>query len=151
MLGGIAEVLSGLLGRTDLAVSGRELPPAGGCAHAPPLRHPRGGLPYTPGQPIARSLPLNAAVAGFVRWMCEMGFVGEYAWSDIWEYYSRWHCADEKLVPVPVNRKAYFAQELAKLCERGQVRVLQEGRVRRLTTYTIQAETAPARRLEAVA
>jgi hypothetical protein len=140
MLGGIADALSGLWGRTDLAASGRELPPPGGCAHhAPSPRPQRGGLPYTPGQPIARSLPLNAAVAGFVRWMCEMGFIGEYAWFDIWEYYSLWYSAEEKLVPVPVNRKAYFAQELAKLCERGQVRVLQEGRVRRLTTYTILA------------
>jgi hypothetical protein len=139
MLGGITEALSGLWGGTDKAVGGRGLPRSMEPARQPTPRRPVVGLVYTPGQPIVRSLPLDAAAAGFVRWMCEFGFVGEYTWSDIWDFYSGWHCADEKLVPVPPNRKAYFAQELAKLCERGQVRVLQQGRVRRLRTYKIVA------------
>ena len=69
--------------------------------------------------------------------MQEMGFEGEWAWCDVWGFYSEWFYADEKLAPLPDAMKAMFANELGKLCQKGQVRVRENGRVRRLTTYTI--------------
>jgi hypothetical protein len=61
---------------------------------------------------------------------------GERTWRAIWEFY-QWLCEEEDLVPLPEGMKARFAQELAKLCQRGQVRLREGGRLRRLTTYVL--------------
>ena len=141
MLGGFAQTLHGLLGGRNgsQGVAATGLVPAdtgspvGGAAH----RRTTGVTPaYRRGQPIARPLPPTAAASRFVSWMSDMGFVGEYAWRDLLDFYA-WHCAEEKLLPIPVNHLASLAHELGELCAKGQIRVMEEGRRRRLTTYTI--------------
>ena len=89
------------------------------------------------GLAIQRPLSPAAAVRRFVAWMNAQEFVGERTWRALLDFYS-WHCEEESLVPLPASLLgSRFATELAKMCSRGQVQVRENGRVQRLTTYTI--------------
>jgi len=68
--------------------------------------------------------------------MQALDLTGERTWRAIWDFY-RWLCDEEGLVPLPETMQARFAHELSKLCRRGQVRIREDGKLRRLTTYTI--------------
>lgn len=96
---------------------------------------------YRPGQPIARPLSPSDAAVRFVTWMRSQNFCGEYLWRDLLEYFA-WFVTEERLVPLPEQHRAMFAHELAKLCPRGQVRMTENGRRRRLTTYFVPAPPA---------
>lgn len=98
-------------------------------------------LRYRVGLPIARPLSPSAAASRFLEWMRSQGFCGEYLWRDLLEYFA-WFVAEEHLVPFPDQQRALFAHELGKHCSRGQVRITENGRRRRLTTYFL--EPAPA-------
>jgi hypothetical protein len=71
--------------------------------------------------------------------MVERDLTGEFLWRDVWSYYAEWFCSEEKVVPLPAGMKAKFAEALALHCTRDQVRVWEDGRKRRLTTYRIVA------------
>ena len=88
------------------------------------------------GLAIRRSLPTQAAAKWFVDQMQSYELTGERTWRALWDFYL-WLCEEEELVPLPETMQARFAHELAKLCRRGQVRIREDGKLRRLTTYTI--------------
>lgn len=88
------------------------------------------------GLPIVRPLPPSVEVPAFVHWMQEHGFTGERTWEAMSSFYL-WFCKDQGRVPLPATMEARFARELAKLCPRGQIRLRQNGKLRRLRTYTI--------------
>ena len=67
---------------------------------------------------------------------------GERTWRALWDCYI-WFCEEEELVPLPETMKARFAHELSKLCQRGQVRIREGGKLRRLTTYAV-SDVEPA-------
>jgi hypothetical protein len=90
----------------------------------------------TRGLAIRRALPTREAAMRFVHEMQSRELTGERTWRAIWEFY-QWLCEEEDLVPLPEGMKARFAQELAKLCQRGQVRLREGGKLRRLTTYVL--------------
>ncbi len=93
------------------------------------------------GLAIERPLPPEEAARRFVSWMRDQDFGGERAWSRLLEFYA-WHCQEEGLVPLgPGLLRSQFAIALANLCPRRQIRIREEGRLVRLTTYTIPAET----------
>jgi hypothetical protein len=96
---------------------------------------------YQAGLPIARPLSPSAAVPGFLDWMRSQGFCGEYLWRDLLEYFA-WFVTEERLVPFPEQQRAMFAHELSKHCKRGQVRLTENGRRRRLTTYFLEPASA---------
>lgn len=93
---------------------------------------------YRAGLPIARPLSPSAAASRFLEWMRSQGFCGEYLWRDLLEYFA-WFVTEEHLVPFPEQQRALFAHELSKRCMRGQVRITENGRRRRLTTYFLEA------------
>jgi len=88
------------------------------------------------GQEIRRPLSTKAAAKWFVEEMQSRELTGERTWRAVWNFYL-WLCVEEELVPLPETMQARFAHELNKLCPRGQVRVHEGGRLKRLTTYTI--------------
>ncbi len=88
------------------------------------------------GLAIRRSLSPQAAAKCFVDQMQSYELTGERTWHALWEFYL-WLCEEEQLIPLPENMQARFAHELGKLCRRGQVRIREGGKLRRLTTYTI--------------
>ncbi len=88
------------------------------------------------GQDIPRPLPAKEAARWFVSEMLSRELTGERTWRALWDCY-HWFCDEEDHVPLPEGMKARFAQELAKLCERGQVRIREGGKLRRLTTYVV--------------
>ncbi len=90
----------------------------------------------TRGLAIRRALPTREAAKRFVHEMQSRELTGERTWRAIWEFY-QWLCEEKDLVPLPEGMKARFAQELAKLCQRGQVRLREGGKLRRLTTYVL--------------
>lgn len=90
----------------------------------------------TRGLAIRRALPTREAAKRFVHEMQSRELTGERTWRAIWEFY-QWLCEEEDLVPLPEGMKARFAQELAKLCQRGQVRLREGGKLRRLRTYAV--------------
>jgi hypothetical protein len=109
-------------------------------------------LPMPEPPPAARPratillLPLSppAAAQRFRDWMLAWGFTGTREWSGpngLWEYY-RWHCADEKLQPIPDQ---LLANALAKIVAKKQVRDHSSGSLRRISTYCIEAPTPPAK------
>lgn len=140
--------VAGLLGTYDgsiATVTDVRLPPAGtGSAARQTRGKPRAVASdrcqyrYRSGQPIARPLPPGAAAMRFVAWMRSQNFCGEYLWRDLLEYFD-WFAVEEHLVPLPEQQRAMFAHELGKLCRRGQVRLTENGRRRRLTTYIVSA------------
>lgn len=72
------------------------------------------------------------------------GTVGEFLWRDLVELYDVL-AEEEGMPPLSPLMRSLFAQQLARLCQRGQVRVTENGRRRRLTTYTVPpAELAAA-------
>ena len=88
------------------------------------------------GLAIRRSLPTHAAAELFVHQMQSYELTGERTWRALWDFYL-WLCEEEALVPLPETMQARFAHELGKLCRRGQVRIREGGRLRRLTTYVV--------------
>ena len=88
------------------------------------------------GLAIRRSLPTQAAAEWFVHQMQSYELTGERTWRALWDFYL-WLCEEEELIPLPETMQARFAHELSKLCRRGQVRIREGGKLRRLTTYTI--------------
>jgi hypothetical protein len=88
------------------------------------------------GLAIRRSLPTQAAAEWFVDQMQSYELTGERTWRALWDFYL-WICGEEGLIPLPETMQARFAHELRKLCRRGQVRIREGGKLRRLTTYTI--------------
>lgn len=82
-------------------------------------------------QPIVRPLHPVTAAKRFVR-------VGEFLWRDLVELYDV-HAEDEGIAPLSPLMRSLFAQQLAQLCRRGQVRMTENGRRRRLTTYLVPA------------
>ena len=88
------------------------------------------------GQEIPRPLPAKEAARWFVFEMQQRELTGERTWRALWDCYL-WFCDEEELVPLPKTMQARFAHELSKLCQRGQVRIREGGKLRRLTTYTV--------------
>lgn len=88
------------------------------------------------GLAIHRSLSAQAAAEWFVHQMQSYELKGERTWGALWDFYL-WLCEEEQLVPLPETMKARFAHELSKLCRRGQVRIREGGKLRRLTTYDV--------------
>lgn len=88
--------------------------------------------------PVARPLPPAIDANRFFQWLPSNGYVGEFLWRDLLVLYDTYVEA-EGLVPMSPLMRSMFAQQLGKLCRRGQVRVFENGRRRRLTTYTIPA------------
>lgn len=94
--------------------------------------------------PIVREPPIAIAAKWFVSDLQTRGTVGEFLWRDLVELYDV-HAEEEGLPPLSPLMRSLFAQQLALLCQRGQVRVTENGRRRRLTTYTVPpAELAAA-------
>ena len=94
------------------------------------------------GQGIPRPLPAKEAARWFVSEMQSRELTGERTWRALWDCYI-WFCEEEELVPLPETMKARFAHELSKLCQRGQVRIREGGKLRRLTTYAV-SDVEPA-------
>ena len=94
------------------------------------------------GQEIPRPLPAKEAARWFVSEMQSRELTGERTWRALWDCYI-WFCEEEELVPLPETMKARFAHELSKLCQRGQVRIREGGKLRRLTTYAV-SDVEPA-------
>ena len=88
------------------------------------------------GLAIRRPLATKASAEWFVHEMQSRELTGERTWRALWEFYL-WLCEEEELIPLPETMQARFAQELNKLCQRGQVRVREGEKLRRLTTYAI--------------
>lgn len=94
--------------------------------------------------PIIREPPMTTAAKWFVSDLQTRGTVGEFLWRDLVELYDV-HAEAENLPPLSPLMRSLFAQQLARLCQRGQVRVRENGRRRRLTTYIVPpAELAAA-------
>jgi hypothetical protein len=94
------------------------------------------------GQQISRPLPAKEAARWFVSEMQSRELTGERTWRALWDCYI-WFCEEEELVPLPETMKARFAHELSKFCQRGQVRIREGGKLRRLTTYAV-SDVEPA-------
>ncbi len=94
------------------------------------------------GQEIPRPLPAKEAARWFVSEMQSRDLTGERTWRALWDCYI-WFCEEAELVPLPETMKARFAHELSKLCQRGQVRIREGGKLRRLTTYAV-SDVEPA-------
>lgn len=88
------------------------------------------------GQEIRRPMQVKDAARWFVEELQSREIVGERTWRALWDCYT-WFCDEAELVPLPVGMKSRFAKELAELCQRGQVRVHEGGKLRRLTTYDV--------------
>lgn len=88
------------------------------------------------GLAILRPLATKASAEWFVHEMQSRELTGERTWRALWEFYL-WLCEEEELIPLNETMQARFAHELNKLCQRGQVRVREGGKLKRLTTYTI--------------
>ncbi len=89
-------------------------------------------------KPIARSLPPAIDASRFCAWLPLNGYAGEFLWRDLLSVYEA-YVEIEGLTPMSPLMRSMFAQHLGKLCRRGQVRITENGRRRRLTTYTIPA------------
>ena len=87
---------------------------------------------------IDRPLSPDAAAALFVHWCQETGLTGERLWRDLWRLYAEWHCHDQGIAPLPDRMSAQFAQALSQHCRKGQLRLYENGRLRRLTTYEVE-------------
>ena len=92
------------------------------------------------GQEIRRPLPTKEAARWFVEELQSRELVGERTWRALWDCYV-WFCEEAEIVSLPESMKARFAHELSKLCRRGQVRIREGGRLRRLTTYVVADTT----------
>ena len=88
------------------------------------------------GLEIRRALPTAEAVEWFIDQMQSHELTGERTWQALWDCYL-WLCEEAELVPLAETMKARFAHELSKLCRRGQVRIREGGKLRRLTTYAV--------------
>ena len=86
---------------------------------------------------IDRPLSPDAAAALFVHWCQETGLTGERLWRDLWQLYVEWHCHEQGIVSLPDRMSAQFAQALSRHCRKGQIRLYENGRLRRLTTYEV--------------
>jgi hypothetical protein len=89
-------------------------------------------------KPIARPLAPAIDASRFFNWLRSNGYIGEFLWRDLLVLYDI-YAEDERLVPMSPLMRSMFAQQLGKLCRRGQVRVTENDRRRRLTTYTVPA------------
>jgi hypothetical protein len=94
------------------------------------------------GQEICRSLSTKDAAKWFLEEMQSRELTGERTWRAIWQFYL-WLCEEEEMIPLPDGMKARFAHELGLLCQRRHVRIREDRKVRRLTTYQIP-HAAPA-------
>lgn len=88
------------------------------------------------GQEIRRSRSTKEEARWFVQELQSREIVGERTWRALWDCYT-WFCDEAELVPLPGGMKSRFAQELAEICQRGQVRIREGGKLRRLTTYDV--------------
>jgi hypothetical protein len=88
------------------------------------------------GQEIRRPMPPKDSAKWLVQELQLRELTGERTWRALWDCYL-WFCEEAGLVPLPESMKARFAQELANLCQRGQVRIREGGKLRRLTTYAV--------------
>ena len=88
------------------------------------------------GLAIRRALPTKEAAQWFIQELQSRELTGERTWRALWDCYI-WFCDEEELVPLPEGMQARFAHELSKLCRRGQVRIREDGKLRRLTTYAV--------------
>lgn len=88
------------------------------------------------GLEIRRALPTAEAVEWFIDQMQSHELTGERTWQALWDCYL-WLCEEADFVPLPETMKARFAHELSKFCRRGQVRIREGGKLRRLTTYAV--------------
>jgi hypothetical protein len=137
--GGFGDIIEWFFGCSGRAAASTDMPL--GDAKTSPARLPvaRNVLVRGRGLPIPRPVPACAVAPRFVAWMVEQDLVGEFLWRDLWAFYVEWFCPENTLDPLPNGMRAKFAEELAGYCARGQVRMVEGGRRRRLTTYTIQA------------
>ena len=86
---------------------------------------------------ISRPAPIDWEVSQFLVWLKDEGITGEHLWRDLWLLYQNKFAVENDIEPVPTRKKAYFAQALAAKAKRSQLRILEDGRLRRLTTYTL--------------
>jgi hypothetical protein len=129
---------------------GRDDRPGAGIAAAPSAPHsrpnaaqrvPRAAVRVVDRAGIVRPQTESAAVGQFLLWLNREGISGEHEWRNLWALYQNHYCIECEVKPVPESKKAYFAQALAQRARRGQVRIIENGRMRRITTYTIVDQT----------
>lgn len=138
-LGGLGYITERFLGRSGRAAASTDVPLGDAKTSPATPSGARNVKVRGRGLPIARPVPPSAVAPRFVAWMVEQDLVGEFLWRDLWAFYLEWFCPEQTLAPLPNSMRAKFAEELAGYCARGQVRMVEGGRRRRLTTYTIQA------------
>ena len=139
LLGGLGDIIEWFVGYSGQAAATTDKS-LGDAKTSPAKRsRARNGRARGRGLPIAKPVPPSAVAPRFVAWMVEQDLIGEFLWRDLWAFYLEWFCPENTLDPLPKGMRAKFAEELAGCCARGQVRMLEGGRQRRLTTYTIQA------------
>jgi hypothetical protein len=90
---------------------------------------------------IVRPPSIASAVFEFLLWLSVEGITGQREWRELWSLYQDRYCVDCEVVPVPERLKAYFAQALSLRTRRGQIRTIENGRMRRVTTYAIIDQT----------
>ena len=66
---------------------------------------------------------------------------GEHEWRDLWLLYKNNFCPAVGVEAISDRKRAYFAEALSKRARRGQIRVYEDGRKRRITTYLIPDQT----------
>jgi len=134
MLGGVLP-LPGTTWQTGAGVGTDQQGPQNSVIRAPIDMHPMSATASC-GQEIRRPLQVKDAARWFVQELQSREIVGERTWRALWDCYV-WFCDEAEIVPLPVGMKSRFAQELANLCQRGQVRISEGGKLRRLTTYDV--------------
>jgi hypothetical protein len=102
-----------------------------------PLRPPSANVRVISKSGIARPAPADDAVADFLEWLGEQGVSGEHEWRNLWPLYRNNFCVEVGAEPVSERKRAYFAEALSKRARRGQIRIFENGRMRRITTYLI--------------
>ncbi len=90
---------------------------------------------------VTRQPTCDLAVFEFALWLSREQLTGEREWRRLWALYRDRYCVENDVVPVPDRMKAYFAEALSTRAQRGQVRMFENGKMRRITTYTIIDQT----------
>ena len=139
LLGGLGDIIEWFFGCSGQAAATTDTPLGDAKTSLATPPRARNGQARGRGLPIAKPVPPSAVAPRFVAWMVEQDLIGEFLWRDLWAFYLEWFCPENTLDPLPKGMRAKFAEELAGYCARGQVRMVEGGRLRRLTTYTIQA------------
>ena len=106
-----------------------------------PLRAPSANVRVINRSGIARPTAAEDAVADFLEWLGEQGVGGEHEWRNLWPLYRNNFCVEVGAEPVSERKRAYFAEALSKRARRGQIRIFENGRKRRITTYLIADQT----------